>query len=413
MQIKIPEDGELIKIENGIWKVPNKPIILYIEGDGIGPEIINSAIKIVNEAIQLCYGSSREIKWVKIYAGAEAEKLYGTRLPKETMELLLTYRVLLKGPLETPVGTGWRSINVAIRQLLDVYANIRPVKYLKGVETPIKNPERVNMIIFRENTDDLYVGIEWPWDSEEAKKVRKFLENEFGIKLPDDCGIGIKPMSKFKTERIARLAIRYAIENGRKVITVVHKGNIMKYTEGAFRNWVYEIALKEFREYIVTEQEVQEKYSGKIPEGKILLNDRMMDNMLQQIIRNPEQFDVIICPNVNGDYLSEATAALIGGVGLVGTANIGDWAALFEPMHGTAPKYAGKNIANPTATIFAACLMLDFMGWKEASNLIRKAIEIAYEQGKVTQDIARYRGIKPLTTTEFTNEVIEIMKTLK
>ncbi len=409
----VAEEGSPIVIERGIWRVPSKPIVLYVEGDGIGPEVIRSAIRVVDEAVSLCYGSSRRIVWVKVYAGHEADRLYGTRLPKQTVDMLLKYRVVLKGPLETPVGTGWRSVNVAIRQLLDLYANIRPIRYIRGVEAPIKSPERVDLVIFRENTDDLYVGIEWPWNSEEAKKVREFLEREFGIKLPDDCGIGVKPMSKFKTERIGRLALRYAIENKRRVVTVVHKGNIMKYTEGAFRDWIYELAMREFREHVVTEEEVQRAYGGVVPEGKVLLNDRMMDNMLQQIIRNPEQFSVIVCPNVNGDYLSEAAAALVGGVGLVGTANVGDWAAMFEPMHGTAPKYAGKNVANPTAAIMAACLMLDFMGWREASSLIRRSVEVAIAEGKVTQDIARYRGVKPLTTTEFTNELIETMRTLK
>ncbi len=412
--IKLPEDGELIRIEGGVWKVPNKPIVAYIEGDGIGPEVIRPTIEIVNEAVSLCYGSSREIKWVKLYAGDEAEKLFGTRLPEETLKTLEVVRVLLKGPLYTPPGGGWRSINVFLRQHFDLYANIRPVKYFDGLPSPLKNPQGIDMVIFRENTDDLYVGIEWPWDSQEAKKVREFLKKEFGIELPEDTGIGIKPMSRYKTIRIARLAIRYAISTGRKFVTVVHKGNIMKYTEGAFREWVYEVALKEFGDYFITEKELYEKYGGRIPEGKLVINDRIMDNMLQQIVLNPQQFQVIICPNVNGDYLSDAAAALVGGVSVAPSANIGDTAALFEPVHGTAPDIAGKGIANPTAALLSACLMLEYMGWHEAANLIREAIQEVIRQGKVTADLARLMGKdKYLKTEEYKREILEIMHSLK
>ncbi len=413
-RVKLPEDGELIKIEQGVWKVPSRPIIAYIEGDGIGPEVVKPTIEIVNEAVQLCYGSSREIKWVKLYAGDEAEKLYGTRLPDETIKMLEKIRVLLKGPLYTPPGGGWRSINVYLRQYFDLYANIRPVKYFEGLPSPLRNPQGIDMVIFRENTDDLYVGIEWPWNSEEAKKVREFLKKEFNIEIPEDSGIGIKPMSRYKTIRIARLAIRYAINTGRKFVTVVHKGNIMKYTEGAFREWVYEVALTEFKDFCITEKELYEKYGGNAPEGKIVVNDRIMDNMLQQIILNPQQFHVIICPNVNGDYLSDAAAALVGGVSVAPSANIGDTAALFEPVHGTAPDIAGKGIANPTATILSACLMLEYMGWHEAANLIRAAIQEVIRNRKVTPDLARLMGLSTyLRTEEFKREVIETMHSLK
>jgi len=413
VNVKLPEEGELIKIEGGVWKVPGKPIVAYIEGDGIGPEVIKPAIEIINEAVELCYGSSRRIVWVKLYAGDEAEKKFGTRLPEETIRYLEVIRVLFKGPLYTPAGGGWRSINVYLRQYLDLYANIRPVRYIEGLPSPLRDPRGIDLVIFRENTDDLYVGIEWPWDSQEAKRLRELLRRELGVELPDDAGIGIKPMSRFKTYRIARAAIRYAISTGRRVITVVHKGNIMKYTEGAFRNWVYEVALSEFRDYIVTEQEVLEKYGGVVPEGKILLNDRLMDNMLQQIILNPRQFSVIVCPNVNGDYLSDAAAALVGGVSVAPSANIGDTAALFEPVHGTAPDIAGKGIANPTAAILSGCLMLEYMGWHEAANLIREALQVVIKSGKVTLDLAKQLGLnRYLTTEEFKREVIETMKTL-
>ncbi len=411
--MRIPEDGEPIKIENGVWHVPNRPIVLYIEGDGVGPEIVNVAIRVINKAVERAYGSSREIKWVRIYAGAEAERIYGTRFPEETAELIKRYRVLLKGPLETPVGGGWRSINVAIRMLLDAYANIRPVKYIPGLLSPLRNPERIDLVIIRENTDDLSRGIEWSWNSPEAAKLRKFLKEEFGIELEDDTGIGIKVISRYKTQRIARFAIKYAIQHGRRKITIMHKGNVMKYTEGAFREWAYEVALKEFREYVVTEEEVNTIYGGQVPPGKIVINDRLADNMFQQIITRPEEYDVILAPNVNGDYISDAAGALIGNISMLGSANIGDTGAMFEAIHGTAPKYAGKNVANPTGIIRAGELMLRFMGWTEAADLIDKAIMEAIRQKKVTQDIARYMGVQPLGTKEYGDALIEIIDTLK
>ncbi|MCG2863208.1 MAG: NADP-dependent isocitrate dehydrogenase [Vulcanisaeta sp.] len=412
-RVKIPEDGEPIVIQGGVWRVPNKPIILYIEGDGIGPEITNVAIKVINKAVEKAYGSSREIKWVKVYAGAEAEKVYGNRFPEETINLITKYRVVLKGPLETPIGGGWRSINVAIRMLLDAYANVRPVKYMPGLESPLKHPERVDLVIIRENTDDLYRGIEWSWDSPEAAKLRKFLREELKVDIEDDTGIGIKPISKYKTQRVARFAFKFAIENKRRSVTIMHKGNIMKYTEGAFREWAYEVALKEFREYVVTEEEVNTIYGGKVPPGKILVNDRIADNMFQQIITRPENYDVILAPNLNGDYISDAAGALIGDIGVLGGANVGDTGAMFEPVHGTAPKYAGKNVANPTGMIRAGELMLRFMGWREAADLIDKAIIEAIKQKKVTQDLARYMGVQPLGTKEFGDALIEIIDQLK
>ncbi|MCG2892701.1 MAG: NADP-dependent isocitrate dehydrogenase [Vulcanisaeta sp.] len=412
-RVKIPEDGEPIVIQGGVWRVPNKPIILYIEGDGIGPEITNVAIKVINKAVERAYGSSREIKWVKVYAGAEAEKVYGNRFPEETINLITKYRVVLKGPLETPIGGGWRSINVAIRMLLDAYANVRPVKYMPGLESPLKHPERVDLVIIRENTDDLYRGIEWSWNSPEAAKLRKFLREELKVDIEDDTGIGIKPISKYKTQRVARFAFKFAIENKRRSVTIMHKGNIMKYTEGAFREWAYEVALKEFREYVVTEEEVNTIYGGKVPPGKILVNDRIADNMFQQIITRPENYDVILAPNLNGDYISDAAGALIGDIGVLGGANVGDTGAMFEPVHGTAPKYAGKNVANPTGMIRAGELMLRFMGWREAADLIDKAIIEAIKQKRVTQDLARYMGVQPLGTKEFGDALIEIIDQLK
>lgn len=409
---KVPEDGEPIKFENGKWIVPNKPILLYIEGDGIGPEITQSAIKVVNKAVEKAYRSSREIKWVEAYAGDKALQIAGDRFPKETQDMLLKYRVVLKGPLTTPVGGGWRSINVTIRLMLDLYANIRPVKYIPGLESPLKNPEKVDLIIFRENTDDLYRGVEWPADSPEAKKIREFLKKEFNVDLEDDTGIGIKPMSKFKTQRIAKMAIKYAIDNKRRKVTIMHKGNVMKYTEGAFREWAYEVALKEFRNYIVTEDEVNQA-GGKVPEGKIVINDRIADNMFQQIITRPDEYDIILAPNVDGDLISDAAGALIGNIGMLGGANVGDSGGMFEAIHGTAPKYAGKDVANPTGIIKGAEMMLRFMGWTEAADFVEKAIMEAMEQKKVTQDLARFMGVKALKTSEFTQALVDIIDTLK
>ncbi|PVU75193.1 NADP-dependent isocitrate dehydrogenase [Sulfolobus sp. SCGC AB-777_G06] len=406
---KEPEDGEKITFNKGKWIVPDKPIILYIEGDGIGPEITQAAIKVINAAVEKAYGSKKEIKWMEVYAGEKAEKLTGNRFPQETQDMLLKYRVVLKGPLETPIGKGWKSVNVAIRLMLDLYANIRPVKYIPGLESPLKNPEKVDMIIFRENTDDLYRGIEYPYNSEEAKKIRNFLKEQFKVEIEDDTGIGVKVISKFKTQRITRLAINYAITNGRKKITIMHKGNVMKYTEGAFREWAYEVALKEYRDYIVTEEEINR---GVKSDGKVVINDRIADNMFQQIITRPDEYDIILAPNVNGDYISDAAGALIGNIGMLGGANIGDDGGMFEAIHGTAPKYAGKNVANPTGIIKGGELMLRFMGWDKAADLIEISINEAIKRKQVTQDLARFMNVKPLGTKEFANALTEIINQL-
>jgi isocitrate dehydrogenase (NADP) (EC 1.1.1.42) len=409
MLYKEPEDGEKITFNKGKWIVPDKPIILYIEGDGIGPEITQAAIKVINAAVEKAYGSKKEIKWMEVYAGEKAEKLTGNRFPQETQDMLLKYRVVLKGPLETPIGKGWKSVNVAIRLMLDLYANIRPVKYIPGLESPLKNPEKVDMIIFRENTDDLYRGIEYPYNSEEAKKIRNFLKEQFKVEIEDDTGIGVKVISKFKTQRITRLAINYAIANGRKKITIMHKGNVMKYTEGAFREWAYEVALREYKDYIVTEEEINR---GVKSDGKVVINDRIADNMFQQIITRPDEYDIILAPNVNGDYISDAAGALIGNIGMLGGANIGDDGGMFEAIHGTAPKYAGKNVANPTGIIKGGELMLRFMGWDKAADLIEISINEAIKRKQVTQDLARFMDVKPLGTKEFANALIEIINQL-
>ena len=405
--VKIPEDGEWIQVdEKGNLIVPNKPIVAYIEGDGIGPEVIRAAMKMVDAAVEKAYGGSRKIAWMKVYAGIEAQKVYGTMLPQETLDAIRAAKVALKGPMTTPIGSGWRSVNVALRQLLDLYANIRPAKYIRGVPAPHKYADKVDIVIFRENTEDVYAGIEWKAFSEEAKKVREFLKKEFGIEIREDAGIGLKPISRFATYRIMRKALQWAIKYNRKRVTVMHKGNIMKYTEGAFKEWCYELARKEFGEYVVFEEELE----GEPPKDKILVNNRIADNMFNQLITRPWDYEIIVTPNLNGDYLSDAAAALIGGLGLAPGANVGDYIGMFEPIHGSAPKYAGKNVANPTAATLSAAMMLDHIGWHEAANLLRKAIEETIAEGKVTQDIARHLGIKPLSTTEFTDAVIEKIK---
>ncbi|MGC8586721.1 MAG: NADP-dependent isocitrate dehydrogenase [Candidatus Micrarchaeia archaeon] len=384
-----------------------KPTVLRVDGDGIGPEITEATVRIIDAAVEEAYGGRKKISWMSVPAGRDAEKEFGDRFPKETEEALKKYRIMLKGPLETPVGKGFKSINVRMRLLLDLYANIRPVKYIKGLESPIKNPEKVDMVIIRENTDDLYTGIEWPYDSKEAGEIREFLREQFKIGVDDDAGIGIKTIGKAKTERIARAAFNYAIKNKRRSVTIMHKGNIMKYTEGAFREWAYDVAEREYSGKFIREEELAG--GADKAEGKILINDRIADNMFQQIITRPESYDVILAPNLNGDYISDAAGALIGDIGVLGGANVGDNGGVFEAVHGTADKYAGLNVANPMGLIRGGEMMLEYMGWTEASNIIESAIAKAIEQRKVTKDIARYFGSEALGTREFADEVIGII----
>ena len=409
MQLKPPEEGEKIEYKDGKLIVPDNPIIPFIEGDGIGVDVTPAAIKVLNAAAEKI---GKEIVWFEIYAGEKAYKLYGEYLPKETLDAIKEYRVALKGPLTTPVGGGYRSLNVAIRQILDLYACVRPVYYLKGVPSPLKNPEQVNIVIFRETTEDVYAGIEWKAGSEEALKVIDFLENEFGIKVRRDSGIGLKPISEFATKRLVRMAIRYAIENNRKSVTLVHKGNIMKYTEGAFREWGYEVALEEFRDYVITEEELWNNYNGEVPKGKIVIKDRIADNMFQQLLTRTAEYDVIATMNLNGDYLSDMAAGLVGGLGIAPGSNIGDGIGVFEPVHGSAPKYAGQNKANPTAMILTGALMFEFLGWREGSEIIKKAVEMTIQQKIVTYDIHRHIGGKLVGTREFAEAVIENIQSL-
>ena len=406
-KIKPPEEGELARIVDGKLVVPDKPIIAFIEGDGIGPEIVSVARRVMDAAVEKAYGGRRKIVWWEIYAGHKAEEIYGELLPRDTLEAIRYTKIAIKGPLTTPVGGGYRSLNVAIRKALDLYANIRPVQYF-GQPAPHKYADKVDFVIFRENTEDLYAGIEWPAGSEEARKIREFLKKEFGVELREDAGIGIKPITRFATQRLMRKALQYAIQRKRRVVTVMHKGNIMKFTEGAFKEWAFELALTEFRDHVVTEDELYTKYNGEMPEGKILLNDRIADNMLQQIITRPWDYDIIVAPNVNGDYISDEANALVGGIGMAAGMNAGDYMAVAEPVHGTAPKYAGKNKVNPSAEILSGCLLLEYMGWEEASKLIKEAIRKAIADKKVTYDLARHMpGVEPLGTKEYGEALIE------
>jgi len=385
--------------------VPDDVDIPYIEGDGIGPDIFRAAIPVWNEAIRRAYGGKRKVNWIEVYAGEKSFGKFGDYLPQETLDTLKEYVVSIKGPLTTPVGTGIRSLNVTIRQKLDLFAVVRPVRYFEGIEAPVKHPEKVNMVIFREATEDLYAGIEWKGSSEEARKVREFLRKEFGIQLRDDTGIGIKPISEFGTKRLMRSAIEYAIKVGIGKISIMHKGNIMKYTEGAFREWAYQVAVEEFRDYVVTEEEVR---GGANPEGKIVVNDVIADNMFQQVLKRPQDFKMIVAPNINGDYISDALAAQVGGLGMAPGGNIGNPYAVFEPTHGSAPKYANQDKVNPSSLILSGCLMFEYIGWKEVSELIQDAIRKTIKSKIVTYDLAaEIEGVKEVRCSEFAEAVIK------
>ena len=381
--------------------------IPYIEGDGVGPDIWRAAKLVFDEAVKVAYSGNKRVKWLKVLAGEEAYRETGSYLPEETIEILKTHKIGIKGPLTTPIGGGIRSLNVAIRQILDLYACIRPVKYIPGVPSPLKNPEKVDMVVFRENTEDVYAGIEWPSESFEAKRLIRFLDEEMNQKINPQAGIGLKIITPHGTKRLMRMAIRWALERNRKSITIVHKGNIMKFTEGAFRQWAYELAKEEFGERVILEEERE----GQTKEDKLIIKDRLADAMFQQVLLRPDEYDVIVTPNLNGDYLSEALAAMVGGVGMVPGANVGDEVAIFEATHGTAPKYAGKDMVNPTSLILSGALMFEHMGWKEVSELIVKAIEKTIKEKIVTYDLARQmEGAQKVGTMGFAQAVVERLK---
>ena len=390
--------------------VPDHPTIGYIEGDGIGSDITKASISVINASLEFAYKGERSIEWEKVLAGDEAFESTGKHLPQESLDQLRKCVVSIKGPLTTPIGSGFRSLNVTLRQYFDLYANVRPVKYFPGVPSPVKHPEKMDMVVFRENTEDLYAGIEWKYDSEEASKLRKFLSDEFSVNLTDDTGIGIKPISRFRSSRLVRKAIQYAIKNKRRNVTLVHKGNIMKYTEGAFKDWGYAVAESEFGEQTVTEDEYNKSPDNY--QGKIVVKDRITDNMFQQVLTRTDEYDVIATTNLNGDYMSDALAAQVGGLGLAPGGNIGDAYAIFEAVHGTAPKYAGLDVANPTSLMLSGAMMLRHLEWSEAADILERAIMSAYEDQKVTQDLARVLNIKPLKCSEFGQEVVKRMRPL-
>ena len=389
-------------------EVPNNPTIGYLEGDGIGPDITKAMISVINASLEIAYNGEKQIVWEKIMAGEEAYERTGKHLPQESLDALKKCIIAIKGPLTTPIGQGFRSLNVTLRQYFDLYANVRPVRYFQGVPSPVKEPEKMNMVVFRENTEDLYIGIEWKWDSPEAAMVRKFLSDNFSVNLTPDTGIGVKPISRFRSARLVRKAINYAIANGRKSVTLVHKGNIMKYTEGAFKDWGYEVAKNEFGDKTIREEDYLK--DPETSNNLIVMKDRITDNMFQQVLTRTADYDVIATTNLNGDYLSDALSAQVGGLGIAPGANMGDVNAIFEAVHGTAPKYAGMDVANPTSLILSGEMMLRHLGWVEAANVLETAISSCYRDQKVTQDLARVLNIKALKCSEFAQEIVSRMR---
>lgn len=411
-KLSLPLDGDKIeKDSEQKLTVPNQPIIPVIEGDGIGRDIMKATRRVIDAAVQKAFDGEKQIVWFDIYAGENAQEKYGEWLPEDTFQAIREFGVALKGPLTTPVGGGFRSLNVTLRQELDLFACIRPVRHFEGVITPVRNPEDMNVVIFRENTEDVYAGIEWMQGSAEAKRVIDFLQNEMGQTVRPDSGIGIKPISIFGTKRLVRMAIQYAIDHQRESVTLVHKGNIMKFTEGAFSEWGYELAADEFADQTISEADLWDKHDGQIPEGKIVIKDRIADSMLQQILTRTADYDVIATSNLNGDYLSDACAAQVGGIGMAPGGNIGDVAALFEATHGTAPKYTDQDVANPSSLILSAVMMLEHLGWQPAADLVTKGMEQTIIQKRVTYDLERLMdGATKLKTSEFGSAIIENME---
>jgi isocitrate dehydrogenase len=407
-KIVVPDQGERIAFDNGEIQVPDHPIIPFIEGDGIGRDIWKATRRVLDAGVEKAFQASRSIAWCEVFAGEKAKQQFDEWLPDDTVKAISEFRVAIKGPLTTPVGTGIRSLNVGLRQILDLYCCVRPCRYIPGVPSPVREPQKLDVVIFRENTEDVYAGVEWQQGTPEVKEVIDFLNSRFSSGIREDSGIGIKPISIFGTERLVRQAIRYAISHGRRRVTLVHKGNIMKFTEGAFRDWGYELAKKEFSDVGINETELWDNHGGQIPDGKILINDRIADAMFQQVLLRPDEYEVIALPNLNGDYLSDACAAQVGGLGMAPGANIGDHAALFEATHGTAPKYADQDKVNPSSLILSGLMMLEHLGWQESADLIYSALSEAISQKRVTYDLERQmEGATVLKTSEFASAIIE------
>ena len=404
--LAVPSDGEAIQVQDGKFIVPDQPILPFIEGDGTGRDIWKAARHVFDGAVEKAYGGKRRVAWYEVFAGEKAHSQFGSWLPDDTVEAIREFHIAIKGPLTTPVGGGIRSLNVALRQIMTLYVCIRPVRYFPGVPSPMKNPEKLDVVIFRENTEDVYAGIEWQEGSAEAKKVIDFLNGEMGKSIRADSGIGIKPVSVTGSKRLVRRAIEHAIENGRKSVTLVHKGNIQKFTEGAFRDWGYEVAREEFADQCVIEDELE----GDVPEGKVLVKDRIADSMFQQVLLRPAEYDVLATTNLNGDYISDACAAQVGGLGMAPGANIGDEQGVFEATHGTAPKYADKDVINPSSVILSGAMMFRFMGWTEAADLIEASLTETIRQKKVTYDLHRLMdGATKVKTSEFAAAMVENM----
>lgn len=426
---KVPKEGQKVEVVDGNLSVPDNPIIPFIEGDGIGPDIMSAAKRVWDASVEKAYGGKKKISWMEIYGGEKAIEKYEEPLPADTYEAIEHFVVAIKGPLTTPVAGGYRSLNVSMRQRMSLYACVRPVRYYGG-PAPVRQPELLDVVIFRENTEDVYAGIEWKEGTSEVKKVIDYLNKEMGTNILPDSGVGVKPISITGTKRLVRKAVKYAVDKGRKSVTLVHKGNIMKFTEGAFRDWGYELALEEFRDKVITEDELWDQVKaadgvtpvtkpgafadlrgGKEPGDpgdRIVVKDRIADQMFQQVLTRPDEYDVIALPNLNGDYLSDACAAQAGGLGMAPGGNIGDYIALFEATHGSAPKYRGMDKVNPTSLILSGVMMLEYLGWDEAGELIKKAVEKTIAKKKVTYDLARQmEGVSPIKTSEYATCLIE------
>ena len=406
---KVPK-GDRVMFTDGRLVVPDNPIIPFVEGDGTGPDIWRASVRVFDAAVEKAYGGERKIAWMEVFAGEKAHKQFGDWLPQETIDAMEEFRVSIKGPLTTPVGGGIRSLNVTLRQVLDLYACIRPVRYFEGVGAPVKNPEKVDIVIFRENTEDVYAGIEWKAKSPEANRVREFLTREMKSEIREGSAIGIKPMSEFGSKRLVEMAIRHALKQNRESVTLVHKGNIMKFTEGAFRDWGYEVAREKFADVTCPEADAA-KAAPSSRVDALIVKDRIADSMFQQLLLRPDEYSVIATPNLNGDYLSDAAAAQVGGLGIAPGGNVGDGVAVFEATHGTAPKYAGLDKINPGSLILSGVMMFEYMGWEEAAALIVKGMENAIRSKRVTYDLARQMpGATEVSTSGFGDQVIAGMR---
>jgi len=402
---RVPDAGEPIRLANGTLEVPARPIIPYIEGDGTGPDIWRATSHVLDAAVRKAYGGERKLVWMEVFAGEKAVEKTGEWLPDETLEALREFHVGIKGPLTTPVGGGIRSLNVTLRQVLDLYACIRPVRYIPGVPSPVREPHKMNVVIFRENTEDVYAGIEWKGGSPEAEKMRRFLIDQMNVDVREQSGIGIKPISPFGTKRLVAAAIRYALKRRRRSVTLVHKGNIMKYTEGAFRDWGYETAREQFADRTIVESELKGDAGDRV-----VIKDRIADSMFQQILLRPDEYDVLATPNLNGDYLSDAAAAQVGGLGMAPGANVGDEAAVFEATHGTAPKYANTDKINPGSLVLSGVMMLEHLGWQEAADLVVRGLERTIANKTVTYDLERQMaGATLVSTSRFGQEIARNM----